>query len=72
MSQEKVSTRHCASRKLKERLHVERKNMLFVGDALFRGGNDYIMKSTGIKCILVSGPAETKELVTRIIETTPV
>ena len=60
----------CA-RKLKERLHVERKNMLFVGDALFRGGNDYIMKSTGIKCILVSGPAETKELVTRIIETTP-
>jgi len=56
-------------RKLKERLHVERKNMLFVGDALFRGGNDYIMKSTGIKCLPVSGPAETKDLVTRIIHT---
>ena len=38
-------------KKLKERLGVERKRMLFVGDALFRGGNDYIMKSTGIRCI---------------------
>jgi len=41
---------------------------LFVGDALFRGGNDYIMKSTGIRCISVSGPKETKELIRRIIQ----
>ena len=55
--------------KLKKRLHVERRNMLFVGDALFKGGNDYIMKSTGIKCVPVSGPTETKKLLTRIIQT---
>jgi hypothetical protein len=55
-------------KKLKERLDVERKDMLFAGDALFRGGNDYIMKSSGIKCILVSGPKETKGLIREIIQ----
>jgi len=58
-------------RKLNERLHVNRKEMLFVGDALFKGGNDYIMKSTEVKCLPVSGPSETKELVARIIQSTP-
>jgi HAD superfamily hydrolase (TIGR01484 family) len=55
-------------KKLKQRLCLTRKNMLYVGDALFRGGNDYIMRSTGIKCISVSGPDETKTLIKRIIE----
>lgn len=54
-------------KKLKDQLKVERKNMLFVGDALFRGGNDYIMRSTGIRCISVSNPSETKVLIRRII-----
>jgi phosphomannomutase len=55
-------------KKLKEGLRVERNSMLFVGDALFRGGNDYIMKSTGIRCISVSGPKETKKLIRRMIQ----
>jgi phosphomannomutase len=55
-------------KKVKEHLSAERKDMLFVGDALFRGGNDYIMKSTGIRCISVSGPNETKRLLRRIIQ----
>jgi phosphomannomutase len=55
-------------KKLKEHLALKQRDMLFVGDALFRGGNDYIMKSTAIKCIAVSGPKETKELVRRIIQ----
>ena len=54
--------------KLRERLGVKQKDMIYVGDALFRGGNDYIMKSTGIKCISVSGPKQTKQLVRRIIQ----
>ena len=58
-------------RKLIERVHVNKKEMLFVGDALFKGGNDYIMKSAGIQCVPVSGPTETKELVTRIIRSSP-
>ena len=57
-------------RKLIERLHVSKKEMLFVGDALFKGGNDYIMKSTGVQCLPVLGPAETKKLVAGIIEST--
>jgi len=55
-------------KKLKKRLNVEQKNMLYVGDALFRGGNDYVMKSTGIKCISVSDPEETKTLIRKIIQ----
>jgi HAD superfamily hydrolase (TIGR01484 family) len=58
-------------KKLKERLNVERKNMLYVGDALFRGGNDYVMRSTGIRCVSVSGPKQTKELIRRILQTCP-
>jgi hypothetical protein len=57
--------------KLMKRLHIKKKEMLFVGDALFKGGNDYIMKSTHIQCISVSGPTETKELVARIIQSNP-
>jgi len=55
-------------KKLKERLGVDKKHMLYVGDALFRGGNDYIMRSTNIRCIPVSSPMETKKLIRRIIE----
>lgn len=55
-------------KKLEKRLCVDRKDMLYVGDALFRGGNDYIMRSTSIRCISVSGPEETKTLIRRIIE----
>jgi len=54
--------------KLRGRLGVKREGMLFVGDALFRGGNDYIMRSTGIRCIAVSGPKQTKKLVRRVIQ----
>jgi hypothetical protein len=56
-------------KKLRERLGVDKKGMLYVGDALFRGGNDYIMRSTNIACKLVSSPTETKRLIRRIIET---
>jgi hypothetical protein len=55
-------------KKLKGLLNIERKNMLYVGDALFRGGNDYVMKSTGIRCISVSGPEETKALIRKTIQ----
>jgi len=57
-------------KKLIERLHVNKNEMLFVGDALFKGGNDHIMKSTRIQCIPVSGPTETKQLVTKIVHST--
>jgi phosphomannomutase len=53
--------------KLEKHLNADRKDMLFVGDALFRGGNDYIMRSTGVRCLQVRGPKETKKLIRRIV-----
>jgi HAD superfamily hydrolase (TIGR01484 family) len=49
--------------KLEEFLKTPIERMVFVGDALFYGGNDYPAKSTGVDCVQVSGPEETKELV---------
>ena len=54
--------------KLKEHLGVAKKHMVYVGDALFKGGNDYIMKSAKVRCIAVAGPRETKKLIRRIIK----
>jgi phosphomannomutase len=39
--------------------------MLYIGDALFPGGNDYPARGTGAVCIQVRDPDETK----RVIET---
>lgn len=50
-------------RKLEDYLKIPIGRMLFVGDALFQGGNDYPAKATGIDCIQVKGPEETKELI---------
>jgi len=54
-------------KKLEQRLHVGKKDMLYVGDALFKGGNDYIMKSAKIACASVSNPEATKKLIRHII-----
>ena len=55
-------------KKLEKHLSTKRENMLFVGDALFKGGNDYIVRSTGVRCLSVSGPKQTKKLIRRIIQ----
>jgi len=46
-------------RKLSEHLHIPISDMLYVGDALFPGGNDEVVKETGIKTQAVKDPAET-------------
>jgi HAD superfamily hydrolase (TIGR01484 family) len=51
--------------KLRDVLGVPLSEMLFVGDAVFPGGNDYPAKEAGLDCIAVLGPSETK----RVIET---
>jgi hypothetical protein len=50
-------------RKLEEYLKLTPERIVFVGDALFQGGNDYPAKATGVDCIQVKGPEETKELI---------
>jgi HAD superfamily hydrolase (TIGR01484 family) len=50
-------------RKLEQYLDLGVDDIVFVGDALFYGGNDYPAKSTGVDCISVKGPDETMALI---------
>jgi HAD superfamily hydrolase (TIGR01484 family) len=51
--------------KLRDILGVAIEEMVFIGDALFPGGNDYPAKQAGVVSIQVRDPEETK----RVIET---
>ena len=41
--------------------------MIFVGDALFPGGNDYPAEQAGVDSIRVRDPHETKRVIEAII-----
>ncbi len=49
-------------RKLEELLKLEPETMIFVGDGIYSGGNDFPVKATGIDCVPVKSVLETKEL----------
>jgi HAD superfamily hydrolase (TIGR01484 family) len=54
-------------RKIEETLYIPISQMVFVGDALEEGGNDYPAKTTGVDCVAVKGPEETKEYIRNIL-----
>ena len=54
-------------RKLRDILGISLKDMIYVGDALFVGGNDYPAEEAGVISIPVRGPNETKRVVEAII-----
>ncbi|HEX20531.1 MAG TPA: HAD-IIB family hydrolase, partial [Acidiferrobacteraceae bacterium] len=54
-------------RKLRDTLCIAISEMIFVGDALFPGGNDYPAKETGVVCIQVRDPDEAKRVIEAII-----
>ena len=54
-------------RKLRDILGIGIAQMVFVGDALFPGGNDYPAKEAGVVSIQVKGPDETKRVVEAIL-----
>jgi HAD superfamily hydrolase (TIGR01484 family) len=54
-------------RKLRDALGISLKEMIFIGDALFAGGNDYPAEQAGVVSIPVQGPNETKRVVEAII-----
>jgi hypothetical protein len=54
-------------RKLRDLLHISLKEMIYIGDALFVGGNDYPAKEAGVDCIPVRGPKETKPVTQAIV-----
>jgi phosphomannomutase len=50
-------------RQIEKLLNIPIADMVFVGDALFKGGNDYPAISAGVECFAISGPDETKSLI---------
>ncbi len=54
-------------RKLEEILGMKKEEMMFIGDALFPGGNDYPVKAAGVLSIQVRDPEETKRVIEAII-----
>jgi phosphomannomutase len=54
-------------RKLRDTLGVPIPDMLFAGDALFPGGNDYPAQQAGVTSIRVRDPEETKRVVEAVI-----
>jgi phosphomannomutase len=54
-------------RKLRDTLGISIEEMIFIGDALFPGGNDYPAEQTGVVCIRVRDPNESKRLIEAIV-----
>jgi phosphomannomutase len=54
-------------RKLRDILGIAILEMIFVGDALFPGGNDYPAEQAGVVSIRVRDPEETKRVIETII-----
>ena len=54
-------------RKLRDTLGIAIREMIFIGDALFPGGNDYPAKEAGVLSIQVRDTDETKRVIETII-----
>ena len=54
-------------RKLRDTLNIPIQDMIFIGDALFPGGNDYPAKEAGALSIQVRDPKESKRVIETII-----
>lgn len=52
---------------IEKHLNFSKEEMLFIGDAIFPGGNDYAVKQSGVESWETSGPLETKELIKKIL-----
>lgn len=54
--------------KIKQYLKFDIDEMLFVGDAIFPGGNDYPVVSTGVECISTNDPDFTREIILELLK----
>ena len=52
---------------LSKRLDIPAREMFYVGDALFEGGNDAVVIPTGIPTRSVSGPPETMKVLDELL-----
>ena len=55
-------------RQIQKHLKIPTKKMLFIGDALFKGGNDYAARKTGVDCIAVRGLEDTKRIIRKLLK----
>ncbi|HXC19468.1 MAG TPA: hypothetical protein VNT80_06120, partial [Acidimicrobiales bacterium] len=53
--------------KLRDQLGIPVKDMLFCGDAIFPGGNDYPAQEAGVDSIIVRDPWETARVIQTVI-----
>lgn len=54
-------------KQIKKYLDFDESEMLFIGDALYEGGNDAPVKSTGVDCIETSGPEQTIQIIEHLL-----
>ncbi|HEY0245633.1 MAG TPA: HAD-IIB family hydrolase [Mucilaginibacter sp.] len=54
-------------KKLSKILNIKKREMLFIGDAIFPGGNDYPAKEAGVTSVCIKDPNETKRVIEGII-----
>ena len=52
---------------IEEHLGIKIENMLFVGDAIFEGGNDYAITKTPVNYVQVKDPQETKAVIKAVL-----
>lgn len=63
----KGSNKASGVNKLLEHLKIDKSRVVFVADALFPGGNDHSVISTGVKCIPTGSVKETGEIIRTIL-----
>ena len=54
-------------KQIEKYLGFQKDEMLFIGDALFDGGNDAPVKKTGVESIETTGPAQTMKIIQDLI-----
>lgn len=54
-------------KQMEKYLNIPKDKMLFFGDALEEGENDYPVKQAGVDCVAASGPEDTKKFFRQII-----
>jgi HAD superfamily hydrolase (TIGR01484 family) len=53
--------------KIEQFLPADKGDVIFLGDALFPGGNDSSAREAGVQCISVSGPKDAEKVLTDIL-----
>ncbi len=54
-------------RQIEKTLRIPIRDMVFVGDALYRGGNDAAARKSGVRTIATTGPKETKRIIASLL-----